>query len=146
MLISIMISEEMTIKPGEQIPGDFVSGSEKPQDNYLLAPGDVNPSGEEVLITGVNYLINYRAYDLSSGHALVGALRNGIVTPKLRDARLNEKYAFQKTTAAKAHKPSVKYGPLNTCWPIVAKTVAITETSKFVDKALDVISESVESE
>jgi hypothetical protein len=71
MLISI-VTEANQIDPGSLILEECFYNQEQ-KGPYLLASGEENPQGEEVLIIGTKYIVNRKEYDLASGYAIKAA-------------------------------------------------------------------------
>jgi len=104
----------------KEIAHECISGNVVLDEILILAAGEINPQGEEVLISGVDYVINNKRYDLSTGYAIKAVLCDGFIIPKLRRATMSERYAFVRRIS-EPHKEEQVLGEVVEFWPDVKK-------------------------
>lgn len=116
MKVSIVLSDGSYINPQQYMsPSNLFSGGEDIKLKYLRwasAQPDDDLEGRDVLVSGKEYAVGHRRYDLSSGYALkVKLTPNNILVPLLRKARGKE----TEVTRDRNGFPSNEY------WPIVVR-------------------------
>jgi hypothetical protein len=152
MDIGIITPKGWRIDPGRGVPIPLVitHGAEHNRIKFfpLLAAqpfdDEMDNIGKTVLITGKEYVINNRRYDLSSGYALEAwLLPQGTLIPKLR-----------RSTGREADIIRDEHGfPANGYWPVVKRvwedepepaeepSAQPPTPNDFIEQAMDVLSE-----
>jgi len=120
MHISILTSSGFC-ESGEQFPVQHINADTVLEEVLILAPGEQNPQGDEVLITGLEYVIGDKGYDLASGYALRAVVCDGLIVPKLRRATMSERYAFMKVVQVNPREQPRYKGEINEFWPVIEK-------------------------
>lgn len=120
MHISILTSSGFC-NSGKQFPVQHINADTVLEEVLILAPGEQNPQGDEVLITGLEYVIGNNGYDLASGYGLRAVVCDGMVIPKLRKATMSERYAFITKVQANPRTQPIYKGEINEFWPIVER-------------------------
>jgi len=118
--------------------------SEVPMGSLLLAPGEQNPEGEEVLVNAEVYEIDRKKYDLSTvGYLMQAVVRDGQLIPKLRKSRGQERYVYTRLVKQSPRHKAERVGELCMWWPMTERTweEEANTSDSFVDEALNVIEE-----
>ena len=116
MNISIVLSDNTCIKPGQRIPISAIQTVKElislDKISYHWFPGSSNDEieGQNVLVVGKEYIIGHRHYDLSSGYGLSVKLSpKSTLIPRLRKAVGKEIEIFRDKNGL----------PINQYWPII---------------------------
>lgn len=136
MQLSIILTTDRRVNPGRSIPSSHIKRPDNvhPHRNWFtLMPGTQDPDeveGTEILITGKQYVLFNRRYDLGAGYGIVAKLTPDMqVTPLLRRAVGKEVDVI---------KDKNNFG-INGLWPILEQvwTDEPEETSEFVETAIE---------
>ncbi len=130
--------EDRKVSAGKSLPVEAICGGQEhlPEGRKFFhwAPGqpDDDIEGEDILVTGIEYGIGHRRYDLSSGYALkVRLTPKNVLIPYLQKAQGREIEVIKKNGIS-----------ANAFWPLV---VRIWEEPKPVEKPMTVATPVLET-
>ena len=140
MNIAILYEEKKIANPGNSISSEYVIRAELCPDRnwFKLFPGMYQEhieeaQGEEILIAGIEYIINYRRYPLK-GYGIKCLLTEDYsLIPILRKAKGREIKICQNL----GYEPEESYWPIIEFLPVAEETtIENNDSNEIVEKAL----------
>lgn len=143
MEISIISFENYLVKCHKSVTSDSViRGKLAPDRNWFkLYPGMCRKdaekvNGEEVFLTGIEYIINHRRYDLKEYGIKCILTPSYILIPILREAKGKEVKICQ----------GLGYEPEESYWPIIEKLpIPLEETEKKNETSKEIAKEALQN-